>query len=144
MSKRTTISMVATLVAGLLGLFIASCGGDDASGSGDPLTKADFVKQANAICDEANEKIRKQIQNVSILIATVNALETEIDEIGALTPPPGDEPRIEAMLGALQKSIDAIESKSQDIITANAELAKAEKIAKEYGLGRTCLIARSA
>jgi 3-oxoacyl-[acyl-carrier-protein] synthase III len=136
------ISLVAVVV---LGLLVVGCGGGSSSGStasAGGSDKAEFIKQANAICETANEKLTEIVEkSPKIVTATLAAFEIEIDEIGALPPPEGDERKIETMLEHLQKSKDAIETK-EDIVTANVELAKAEELAEKYGLAKkVCLIA---
>ena len=135
------ISLIAVVV---LGLLVAGCGGGSSgsSGSGEP-DKAEFISQANEVCDEANEVLLKKVEkNQDVAGATIAAFEVEIEKIGALTPPKGDEKQIESMLGHLENSIESIETE-EDINTANTELAEAEKIADAYGLSKKgCLVAR--
>ena len=48
-----------------LGLLAAGCGGDDddadPAGSSEPLTKAEFIDQADTICSEANAETQEEV-----------------------------------------------------------------------------------
>jgi hypothetical protein len=123
-----------------IGLLIAGCGGGD---GGEPLSKADFAQQTNAICTTANKK-RTAIDEKfeSSTDGPIAALEIEMEGIEDLTPPAADEEQIETMLTDMQNVIDVIESEASrfDLNIANAELEKAEKAAEGSGLGKDCLL----
>ncbi len=138
LSKKASIPVIAAVMVGLL---MVGCGGGD-----EPVAKAEFVQQANAICDTANAELVKSVQASATgdgVTPTLAALQSEIDVIADLTPPDGDEQQIDAMIGHMEKSIAAAEKTPvAKLLEANLELEKAEKIAKEYGLAKACLIER--
>jgi hypothetical protein len=143
---------------------VAGCGGDDdsaASGSagGDgsistsSLSKAQFVKQANAACHDEQVGYRKEItlalerfrsQGLSEHDAAVQALqavrlpisEAQVVAIQKLGAPSGDEEEIEAALDAQQEAID--EFKAAEPAEVGADPTKyfgdASKMLQGYGL----------
>jgi hypothetical protein len=51
---KTRTSLIAALAAGAVALTLAACGGSDDKG----LSKAEFVKQAEAVCTDVNAKFK--------------------------------------------------------------------------------------
>lgn len=160
MTKWTVALAVCALAVGLV---VAGCGGgDDSSGDSGAagaeaaeadleettITKAEFVKQADAICTASSEKLQDDFKalrqelnganqaesGASLITLTLNSLEATHDEITALGAPSGDGPQVEAILEPLQGAIAAAEANSKDIGPANDQLAKARKAAAAYGL----------
>lgn len=130
------------LAAGLLtaGLLMAGCGDSDADA--EPLTKAEFVKQANAICFKASEEVGDEVREdkeSDLISATAVALQKDVDGIEALGVPSGDEAQIEAILDNVNKAIESIESTPKPGREANDAIVKAENQAKAYGL-KSCPI----
>ena len=114
-------------------------------------TKAEFVEQANAICEasvnEQRAAFKKAIQesaSSSNESAIANKLVTEvmlpanqkqIDELRALEAPNGDEQQIEAILAAMQQGVDAAkEEPPQKFISTEGTLEKGRSLAGAYGL----------
>ena len=132
---------------------VAACGGDDDKG----LSKAEFVKRANAICAQANargEQLAKtafrnparprpeELQAVLREAVTVNR--KVISDLRALKPPEADRSQIDAILAAGERSTTAYEQASRSP-QASAELfektgtpqdpsAEADRLAGQYGL----------
>lgn len=140
-------------------LFSAGCGGSDSSASGGEVTvttgslsKAEFVKRADAICKEAREKFTreytafaKKVQRTSktaqeaasgelIEDILIPNFQKDVDEISALGAPKGDEEKVAAFLNALQQQLEEIHERPKILETTVTPLAKAEKLAKTYGL----------
>lgn len=117
------------------------------------LSKAEFVKQANAICEQGKKQslakmaayVKKQKggsgqPNPALLVKAVKAVflpgvETQIDEIRALGAPPGDEAKVEAFLAALEEGVNAADEGSGSPNAAFGQSFKrSAKLAREYGL----------
>lgn len=156
MSKRLTALLVAALAIAAL---VAGCGsGDDSTGTDEAvvLTKAEFIKQGDAICkkgserleDEANEYAEENDIDTSNatkdqqegVIATVvgPALRQQADEIGELGAPEGKEKEVTEVVEALEAGAQELEDSPGSLLESDAEpLAKAQKLAIEFGF-RVC------
>lgn len=149
MSKLIAVS--AALVAILV--IVAGCGGGSDSSSSSSITKAQFIKQADAICEKGDEETNKEVEefvaenNLSEkkeptkaqqeeLVSQVVApnVQGQIEEIDALGTPEGDEAKIEAMVGAVEEGVEEIEADPTTLIEGKNPLGKGSKLAKEYGL----------
>jgi hypothetical protein len=132
---------------------LAGCGGSDsdstaaettAGGSGEALTKAEFIEQADGICeDHASEREELQEQAAALadevnsgddqareeladlLAEAAGSAEAEYDELRGLTPPPSDAARIDTMLSTAQGQValteeaaDALRDKDYKTFTA--------------------------
>ena len=138
------LKFVALLFA--LAALIAGCGGDDeGSGSGEPLTKAEFLEQGNAICAEGNEAINaaagdlnqnsppEEIQAFASE-TLVPEVQNQIDGLRGLSPPEGDEATVEAILDAAQEANDQVEEDPSAITSNEDPFNEANDLASEYGL----------
>jgi hypothetical protein len=151
MSKRF-IALLAALAA--IAMIVVGCGGGDSSSSS--LSKAEFIKQADAICEKGNEENNtefeefakehnlsekkepsKAVQEEAISEIVAPGVKKQIEEIDALGAPEGDEKKIEAMVGAVEEGVEEIEADPAVLIEGKNPLAKGSKLAKEYGL-KTC------
>jgi hypothetical protein len=153
-------TLIATLAVGAA-MFAAGCGGGDdstsstgasgASGASGPsgsaaLSKPDFIKQADAICKTGNKATdaagQALGQNPSsaqveqfVKTGLAPALQTEFDAIGKLTPPAGDEDKVQAILDAAQNGLDEIKSDPSKLTDKNdTSFDEANKLASAYGL----------
>jgi hypothetical protein len=132
-SARLSTKRVATVVALVALVALAGCGGDgdgDAKGAstnpaagGAPLTKAQFIADADKICGATSVKIASAAtklrasanktgtlpvrQVASFLTKTsLPAYDAMLDDLRALTPPKGDEKAIDGFIAALAGAID--------------------------------------
>jgi hypothetical protein len=128
---------------------VAGCGGSDDQS----LTKAEFTKQADAICTTAIKKIQvgfgEATQNstpgsnenaAATKFATevvVPAYQEQIDGIRALEAPTGDEKQVDAMLAAMQQGLDEGKQQPLALIRTESFLTQGRRPAKAYGL-KTC------
>jgi hypothetical protein len=140
------------LLAGVLvvGIVVAGCGGGDSSAAS--ITKAEFIKKADAACEKGEKEIEKDFaayskshenlkeptkDDYSELVDAVfvpNA-EQELDEIQALGAPTGDEEQIDTMLEARKESIAAAENEPEQAVTNSSSLfGESSQLAKAYGL----------
>lgn len=181
----TRNSSFAVLAAALAVLLGAGCGGGSDSngssgggsisgssgeaGSQTPITvesgdlsKAQFIKQADLICEDTTRKFEEEvqalIQNKEGLTAVralqslkpaqakafVNEVfiptrEERIDEVSSLGAPQGDEQAVTAILDAMQEGLN--EARRQAVkfahspITSFAGFARSQTLAEAYGLG---------
>lgn len=134
-------------------LGFAGCGG----GNGDQTTtasigKAEFVKEANAICVKGEEKLHSDFvafsnekndnpnpskaeyeEFIDRVIAPNMSRQTA--EIRALGVPAGDEVRVDELLSAAEEGLQKAKENPEFVTTRNRELfAKAIKLATAYGL----------
>jgi hypothetical protein len=145
-------------------LVVSGCGGDSsapvtgasgASGVSGPsgstaLTKSEFIKQADAICAEANSAIASLSGGATTGDEALEASQeleitrSELQSLQALTPPDQDRSTLQDFLNAVQNQVDALESLNTavaaggDTSTADSELAtarsNAEQAATDYGM----------
>lgn len=138
-------------------LFASGCGEDDDEGGfspvvSEPLTKVEFLREADRICLGAEAQIEAAADDLLIgrgrpdpdevervaLRVVVPSLEAEVEAIRALTPPPGDEARIEAILAATEEGIAAVRANPRDVSGGvPAPLRRAQRLAEAYG-SREC------
>jgi hypothetical protein len=159
MGKRAVALMACGLVAALL---VAGCGGGDdgdpsaAASDAPPISKAEFIKKADAICQEVNQKIvnegtatlQKALKGSGeslheaevevIATVTLPLLQEEIDELRALGAPSGDEDRVDAFVDLSQKVIDEGKADPERYqhkqVSFQHPFEQAEKLAKAYGV----------
>lgn len=116
------------------------------------LTKAQFVKRANAICRQAIEKrlrafeaylrenaegkTAKQLLTDAVKESFMTGIEAESAKIAELGAPAGEEAEVEAILAAQQAAVDEVRA-METIPTAFAfepAFGEATKLVKEYGI----------
>jgi len=130
---------------------IAGCGSSNTT-STSSLTKAEFIKQADAIClkstkgieadfssfakergsfkNAASSKSMAEFSSSTIL----PALSSEAEKLRALGAPGGEEDDVDAILTPFEVGIEERENAGVSGHGANPEIAKANKLAAEYGL----------
>lgn len=171
MSKRLIALILGALAVGL----IAGCGSsggsssDSTDGSGSEITtsslsKAEYIKQANAICTKYHDKfvsegeiyVKKHgipkpseqpafFATFAELVAFPTA-RVEAEKLVALGAPSGSEDDVAAMLAAMEKGIAEGEKTSREVKKSDKptsrppELEKADELAKKFGLGGDCLV----
>jgi hypothetical protein len=165
LNKRVFLFLIAAMVALL---FTAGCGSngdsqgsspDGGGGSGEisvktgSLSKADFVKQASAICEATSEKSRngfvaysqenkvptsgpglaaKASDFVNSVFAPI--FQEQIDQITSLGAPSGDEEQVSALVNAMQQGLDDGKQQPLALINGGPFLDEAAKLATAYGL----------
>ncbi len=142
--------------AAVVALLVAACG------AGGGASKADYVKQANAVCRDAAKQVaalripgRADVTAMPKAAAEVVAVQRRaLDRLRAIKPPKADRARIAKWVALVDQTIDqadlsAAAQKHGDIqraITANANGSaldrRADEIARGYGL-RMCVQAAS-
>jgi hypothetical protein len=149
MEERSDEMQLKAIVAAVIAVAVvgAGCGEEDS----EPLTKAAFVKQADAICTKSNDKARKEFaaflkgddlakagkdrgKQIALEVLLPN-MESETEELRELEPPSRDEAEIEAMLDALDEAVEEVRQDPDLLFEANTRpLAKANRLAEAYGL----------
>jgi hypothetical protein len=135
----------------VVALIVAGCGGGNSS-SGPTISKAVFIKKADAICKGSIERIEKSFvgylrksgggihpgkaaEEELVGKVLVPSVKREAKELRALGAPSGDEDRVDAIIGALEEGVETAESDPK-AVTASSEVVFgiASRLAKEYGL----------
>lgn len=150
MSKR----FVALLVAlAALALIVAGCGsgGGSTSSESSSLTKAELIKQGDAICkkgdealeEEANEfakengintnKPTKAQQEEVIEQVVAPALHGQAEELRELGAPSGEAEAVEEIFDSLEKGTEELEAEPAVLLKGTNPIEEAGKLAKEYG-----------
>ena len=128
-----------------LALIAAGCGGSDS------ISKEDFVTKADAICKKGNDQIQADVEayakKVGMTGQPTDAQATEIadtilipsvqsqhDDLKDLEVPSGDEKQVNAILTTLQSDINQAKADPAALIKSNGAFAKADQLAKDYGL----------
>lgn len=142
-------------VAGLAAVLIATgCG---SSGDSQPVTKAEFIKEAEAACAQRQEKAHNEFisyakkaveqkasqaeKEAQAAEATegilIPALRGEVEDIRALTAPQRDTRTIEQILSAIESGIRKAEEDPAAALGESPVLfARSSQLAEEYGLER--------
>lgn len=127
------------LVAAVLPLVVAGCGGDD------PPSRAEFVKEANAICTEQRDKLddkRKEALEGPLDKAeatkfareqTLPSYQRRVDDIKKLGSPRGDEDKVKAIIDAEQEGIDK-SSADLGLLLGRAAFVHANEVERPYGV----------
>jgi hypothetical protein len=142
--------VLAALVA--LAAIVAGCGGGDDSDTtgGDSLTKAEFIKQGDAICEKANDQSEAEAEKFAkendfklerptkeqleeavteILVPNFNR---QVEDLKALGVPEGDEEQVEEMIGSLETAADEIEG-DPSLVFEEQVLKEPAQLAEDYG-----------
>jgi hypothetical protein len=141
MTKAIQLVLTATVVT------LAACGS-----SGPSQSKADFVRQADAVCKTDNAQLAALISHVGshptlsevrgIYTSTVIPLfRKELRSLQALKPPAADRATVEKLLGDLSSGVDQLEAGVRDAKTlaglesiATPGLKRAGDDARAYGM----------
>lgn len=153
------IAMLAGVAA--LAILIAGCGGGDdttgeASSGGAELTRAEYIKQADAACSKQNEQLSAAFNEFAESHKIANAqlskaqgvefseevflpyVEGRIEILEGLNPPAADAKQVEAIVAATEKGLVKAkkELKSQSSRASEFEdpFAAAESLSRAYGL----------
>jgi hypothetical protein len=127
----------------------AGCG----SGDDDPLTKAEFTRQADALCKKNSKEVQvdfnallKQFQadkNQKSDQEKARAIGEEVilpyyrsklEDLESLEPPSADEEQVSTMLETLEEGIEEAEKTPDDTLKGFASITEAGQLAKKYGL----------
>jgi len=128
-------------------LVVAGCGGGDETTS---LTRAQFVKQGNAICKKQEDRRSKMILDAvesapkdkelpqsaqkALVLQTLPPYEEMAEELEDLGAPEGDEAKIEALVEAMEKAASNIKEEPLQVISNKGQYEEANDLAVKYGL----------
>lgn len=151
MRKRPLVLLVSLFVVGLLA---AGCGGGDDgdTATGEALSKAQFIKRADRICQQAFDAVEgetkewarehdiptdrepsDEVKEELVTEVIVPNLEQQADDVEALGFPSGDEQRVEAVLAALRSGAREVTEKPELVIEGKHVLSEASGLAEDYG-----------
>jgi hypothetical protein len=143
--------LIALITAiGAISLIVAGCGSDDESSA---LTKAEFVKQADAICakgdkqdqeefeafakernlDEGKEP-SKAVQEEAVSEIVIPGVRQQIEEIDDLEAPEGDEVKVEEIVTSVEEGLDELEEDPTLLFGGGNPLGAGSKLARDYGM----------
>lgn len=148
-------ALVAALAAfAAIAMIAAGCGGGgDSSSESSSLTKAEFLKQGNAVCAKGNKEIQEGfeefeeengLQNkqptkaqLTEVIETVvlPGVRSQVEGVEALGAPSGEEAEVEAVTDAASEALEKGEEDPAALASEKADpFAEANELANEYGL----------
>lgn len=164
-------SLLAPLVvAALVCLALGGCGGGEDASGGDStaaasggqaetietssLSKAEFIKQAEAICAREGEHFLQLISSYmsshapksgeseqevaaeGVRQTLLPKFQNQIDQIRELGAPAGEEEEVEAILAAMQRAVDALAKRKEVALATDIdqEFRPAGRLAIRYGL----------
>jgi len=147
--NKAFLAAIAVLVA--LAALVAGCGGGgDTTDETVTLTKAEFIKQGDAICKKGNDQSEKEAEEFAkdndftlekaskeqleeaVSEVLVPNLERQTEELDALGAPEGDEDKVEAIVVALEDAADEVKD-DPGVVFEGSVLDKPGKLAKDYG-----------
>jgi hypothetical protein len=151
--KKPVIVLLAALVA-LAVVAVAGCGSSsDSTESTASLSKAEFLKKGNAICEKGNESINsefeefskennlsetaeppKEAQEEAVEQVLIPAISRQIEEVKALGTPEGDEGELAELLSAEEGVVEEAEENPLLLFETTTKQKEANKLATEYGL----------
>lgn len=152
---KSLFAVIAALAA--VTLVVAGCGSSSDSTSDSTatasLTKAEFVKQGNKVCEEGNKNANAEFEEFSkennlseteeppkavqeeaieqVLIPNING---QIEAVRALGTPEGDEGELEELLTTEEEVLEEAEDEPTSLFETTAKQKEANKLATEYGL----------
>ena len=132
------------MILALSVLAAAGCGG----GSGDRLSKAEFVEQGNAICAKYDGQIETAGQTAFASAgqpteAEITAfaedtllpiVEKEIDELRSLSPPEEDEATVDEILDKAEAAADELSADPALLASDEDPFEETNRLAGSYGL----------
>ena len=131
------------------GLIAAGCGDDDdetttattttsagatgatgatGAGTGEPLSKDEFISQGDEICAEADKELDRNTPPDEV----ADNIQGQIDGLKALTPPEGDEEQITQILDDAQEAVDSIKE-TGSFQEGGQQLEQAGQELQDYG-----------
>jgi len=139
-ARRPIISLLAVLGAATSLSSLIGCGGNE-----EQLTKAQFLKQGDAICRRAEAEQaglashykKGQVAPGHFEVVTavfVPPMEKELRRLKALSPPQKDEQQVRAVLEGIEKGVKDAKFDYLDLFLKQTDpFAKANELARKYG-----------
>jgi hypothetical protein len=137
-------------LAVLVVLVAVGCGG---GGSDETVTKADFVRQGNAVCgkwqqarssafSEINQKFKPpitQAKREEAILFILKPYNDAIQGLKELEPPAGEEEKVEAMIKSMEEGWAQGQADPGSLISSGVAFNKSNKLLDEYGL-KECIV----
>jgi hypothetical protein len=145
--NRASLVVLAALVA--LAAIVAGCGSDD-SETTEALTKVEFIKQGDQICEKANEQSETEAEEFAeendftlekasdeqieeaVAEVLVPNLNQQVEDLEALGAPEGDEERVEEIITSLEDAAGEIED-DPGLVFEGETLEEPSELAEDYG-----------
>jgi hypothetical protein len=143
--------LTAALAAAFLVALVAGCGGgDETTDETVTLTKAEFIKQGDAICKQAGDQSEKEAEEFAeengftlekaneeqleeaVTEVLVSNLRQQAEDLDALGAPEGDEEQVEEILVSLEGAADEIEEEPS-IVFEEEVFDEPNELAQDYG-----------
>lgn len=143
MHRTARRSFAAAVCSAALAVSLAGCGGDDKDDSAPkPLTKEEFITQADKICSDGDDEIAAlepaadaSAEEQDQAVRDVGGLLREqAADIRKLTPPADIADDVDAMLDSLEAGADVIKDKGAEAISIEPNVL-ADAAAKADALG---------
>lgn len=148
--NKASLAVLAALVA--MAAFVAGCGSDDDGDSttAESLTKVEFIKQGDRICEKANEQSETEAEEFAeendftlekaskdqleeavseVLVPNLNGQAEDLEALGA---PEGDEEQVEEIIVSLEDAAGEIED-DPSLVFEGEVLKEPSELAKDYG-----------
>jgi hypothetical protein len=145
MPNRSQILALLLLSALPLALAVAGCGADDSAEAS--ISKAQFRKQANLICNKGSieqyEKANRYLEDHPkakeadlVEPAGISPLEKELEELQALGVPRGYEEEAEAFLDEFERALEELKEDPRAAVSSGGNpFEKANKLSEKYKFG---------
>lgn len=137
-------------VAASAALVVAGCGGGDEASSASTLSKAEFVKRANAVCRKERAGLAGRIAEFeqrrggkkprpyadAVHFVVLPTIESEIWKIESIGTPVGEKERIRVLLAAERSALDSVAVKPRvpSIEAARQPFDRSGRMFRAYGL----------
>ena len=155
MSARRKAGVLSRSALVVLALTVVGCG-DSGGATTDVLSHAQFVEQANAICqelqEERNEVLKREISRLEPgqqatetqkIEAVRNAILAQYEEmtsgLKSLGAPKKDEEKVDAIVSAMEATVEDVEANPSLAARSGSQFVEANKLNEEFGL-TSCMI----
>ena len=146
--KKASVAALVALLA--LVAVVVGCGGGGDGETTETLTKAEFIKQGDAICEKANEQSETEAEEFAeekdftlekaseeqleeaVSEVLVPSLNGQVEELDALGAPEGDEEQVEEIIVSLEGAAGEIEE-DPSVVFDEEVLKEPSKLAEDYG-----------
>jgi hypothetical protein len=147
--NKALLAALAALVA--IAALIAGCGGGgDTTDETVTLTKTEFIKQGDAICEQSGDQSEKEAEEFAeengfdlekasneqleeaVAAVLVPTLRQQAEEIDALGAPEGDEELVEEIVVSLEGATDEIEN-DPGVVFKEEVFDEPNELAQDYG-----------
>lgn len=148
MHKGVVGIVIGAALLAVTALVVAGCGGGG-GGSTAALTKAQYVKQANAICEKGAQEREAAVNELAeeikpgadvgelpknrLVEVVVDPLANMVDELAALPAPEGDENQLEPMVEGYERAVGEIEENEEAAFSSEV-FKDPDATALKYGL----------